>query len=229
MADTPTPLLPAELQDALRQPLPVDAARRARSVDTIMTAVRVMPAPRRWSLPPSITRWRRRGVLAPAGALAFGLLLTLWTGVTSLTDVFNRSSSAVLAKAEIIGDTVIPRLVPSGAASRVAEAGSVRQALHDTLYDTMRIVRFALRAPEATRVMLVESASAALSDAQGIQFAVARDVASGLWEMRTVLRRDAVAGAFAFVVDDAQRIPVRPPVSEPAFGPREQALSDTSF
>lgn len=229
MADTPTPLLPAELQDALRQPLRVDAARRTRSVDAIMASVRVLPAPRRWSLPPTITRWRRRGVLAPAGALAFGLLLTLWTGVTSLTDVFNRSSSAVLAKAEIIGDTVIPRLVPSTSEGRLASAGGVRQALHDTLYDTMRIVRFALRAPEATRVMLVESASAALPDVQGLQLAVARDVASGLWEMRTVLPRDAVAGAFAFVVDDAQRIPVRPPMSEPAFWLREQALADTSF
>jgi hypothetical protein len=206
----------------------VDAARRARSVDAIMTSVHAMPTPRGWSLPPSITRWRRRGVLAPAGALAFGLLLTLWTGVTSLTDVFNRSSSAVLAKAEIIGDTVIPRLVPS-TGERLVAAGGVRQALHDTLYDTMRIVRFALRAPEATRVMLVESASAALPDAQGTQLAVARDLASGLWEMRTVLHRNAVAGAFAFVVDDAQRIPVRPSMSEPAFGPREQALADTSL
>ncbi len=229
MADTPTPLLPAELQDLLRQLRPVDAAQRVRSMDAIMAAVHVMPAPRRWSLPPSITRWRRRGVLAPAGALAVGLLLTLWTGVTSLTDVLSRSSSAVLAKAEIIGDTVIPRLVPVADETRLVTAGGVRRALHDTLYDTMRIVRFALRAPEATRVMLVESASAALPGAQGTRFAVARDLASGLWEMRTVVSRHAVADAFAFVVDDAQRVPVRTPLSEPAFGPREQALADTSL
>lgn len=229
MADTPTPLLPAELQDLLREPLPVDAARRSRASDAIMLAVRELPAPRRWLLPPSIGRWRRRGVLAPAGALAFGLLLTLWTGVTSLTDVFSRSSSAVLAKAEIIGDTVIPRLVSLEPDGRLATVGGVRQALHDTLYDTMRIVRFALRAPEATRVMLVQTASAALPGVQGIQLAVARDVASGLWEMRTVVPRNTVAGAFAFLIDDAQRIPVRPPMFETTFGPREQALADTSF
>lgn len=229
MADSQTPLLPAELQDALREPLPVDKNRHARSVDAIMAAVYDMPAPRRMSLPPTIARWRRRGVLAPAGVLAFGVMFALFSGVNMLTDVFSRSSSAVMARAEIIGDTVIPRLVPAVGEARQVLAGGIQRSLHDTLYDTMRIVRFALRAPAATRVMLVESSVAERAGVPASQMTVARDLASGLWEMRTVVSRNTLARAFEFVVDDAQRIPVRTPVASPSPGPREQAFGDTAF
>ncbi len=229
MADANTPLLPTELEAAFRQAAPVDQARRARSIDAIMATVTTLPAPRRWSLPPSMTRWRRRGMLAPAGGLAVTALMALWMGVTALTDVFQRGSSAVLARAEFIGDTVIARLVPVVDETRLVRAGGMAAALHDTLYDTMRIVRFALRAPEASQVTLVGAAPANVPDAQESRISVARDIASGLWEMRTVLPRDAVASAFAFVVDDAQRIPVRSPMTVHSVWTREQALGDTAF
>jgi hypothetical protein len=198
--------LSAELRALLQDTSEREPGARSRQADAIMAAVRTMPAPRRSLLPPSMTRWRRRGVLAPAGGVAVAFLLTMWFGVTSLTDVFSRSS-AMLARAEVLGDTVIPRLVPAAERAVVAHGGRLEQALRDTLYDTMRIVRFALHAPAATQVRLVRAASnVPLGD-------VAR-VASGLWELRTVVpraagTRDAVSRSFAFVVDDTHRVPVR--------------------
>ncbi len=212
--------LPAELRELFGAPAPFDPAAQSRQADAIMAAVRELPAPRRWSLPPTLTRWRRRGVLAPAGGVAVAFLLTMWLGVTSLTDVFSRSS-AMLARAEVIGDTIIPRLAPSDELRVVIEKGALRRALRDTLYDTMRIVRFALRAPSASHVTLVESASEAPVGE------VARDMASGLWELRTVVPRDAVSRAFAFVVDDVHRVPVRGTFSGSSFLSRESHADGT--
>lgn len=226
-------LLPPDLEQALRTSVSLPSAERARRLDAIMGAVHREPAAReplashggppswtnrvrvalRRDLPPTISRWRRRGVLGSAGALAVAAMLTMWVGVTSLTDVLSRSA-IVLARAEVIGDTVIPRLVP-----RVAPAltrATVGDTLYETLYDTMRIVRFALRAPSATRVAFVhtDNRSDNRSDARPAGSAterhirVARDLASGLWELRTVVPRDAVARSYAFVVNETDRIPV---------------------
>ncbi len=214
--------LPSELRDLFRAPPAFHSSTTARQADTIMAAVRELPAPRRWSLPPTLTRWRRRGVLAPAGSLAVAFLLTMWVGVTSLTDVFGRSST-MLARAEVIGDTIIPRLAPSDELRVVIEKGALQRALRDTLYDTMRIVRFALRAPAATQVTLVESVSdAPVGD-------VARDLASGLWELRAVVPRDAVSRAFAFIVDDVHRVPVRGALSGASFLHRENTNVEGSL
>lgn len=243
MAD-PTPLLPPELEAALRAPARLADAERTRRSDNIMAAIAELPsvaAPtaRRWALPPSITRWRRRGVLAPAGGLAVALLVTMWVGVTSFTSVLERSGT-VLARAEVIGDTIIPRLVPRGRAgtagftpaSVLATAGTAASrgdTLYDTIYDTMRIVRFALHAPSATQVSLVQTLASgvatglaggvarsmtgalpgSLRDSAARQLGVARDLASGLWELRTVVPRDAVAQSFEFVVNGTDRVPVR--------------------
>jgi hypothetical protein len=146
----------------------------------------------------------------------------MWVGVTSLTDVFGRSST-MLARAEVIGDTIIPRLAPSDELRVVIEKGALQRALRDTLYDTMRIVRFALRAPAATQVTLVESVSdAPVGD-------VARDLASGLWELRAVVPRDAVSRAFAFIVDDVHRVPVRGALSGASFLHRENTNVEGSL
>lgn len=290
MADRPRadrPTLPPELEDALRAPVALHTAERGRRVDAIMGALHAEPAPkvqtssapswldrlrvsRQHDLPPTVSRWRRRGVLGSAGALAVAAVLTLWVGVTSLTDVFSHSAT-VLARAEVIGDTVIPRLVPrvesALAPSRVdvstsrvdlgATTGArshalgdtlyqtVYDTLYDTIYDTMRIVRFALRAPSANHVALVRnltiSAIASTTSATDVngthaeqRFRVARDLASGLWELRTVVPRDAVAQSYAFVVNETDRVPVRatswttrPPAA--ARTSSERPLSDTSF
>ncbi len=212
--------LPSELRDLFQQPSAFEPAAMARQADNIMTAVREMPSPRRWLLPPTLTRWRRRGVLAPAGGIAVAFLLTMWMGVTSLTDVFSRSS-AMLARAEVIGDTVLPRVAPTHPRYDVSEQGTLRRALRDTLYDTMRIVRFALRAPAASQVTLVDSDS--------LIGEVAQDLASGLWELRTVVPRDAVSRAFAFVVDDVHRVPVRGRFTRAMFDSRDEPRAAGTF
>lgn len=222
-------LLPPDLEQALRTPAPLPAAERARRLDAIMGAVHRAPAAHehaaspsgtpswtdrvrvalRRDLPPTSSRWRRRGVLGTAGALAVAAMLTLWVGVTTLTDVLSHSA-IVLARAEVIGDTVIPRLVPRVAPSLTR--ATVGDTLYETLYDTMRIVRFALRAPSATRVAFVHTDNRANAEparsATERHIRVARDLASGLWELRTVVPRDAVARSYAFVVNETDRIPV---------------------
>ncbi len=210
--------LPSDLQEALRRPVPCDAVDRTRRVDAIMAGVRALPAPGRGSapvrsLPPTLAR--RRGVLGPAGGVVVACALTLWLGVTSLTDLFGRSA-APAAAVEVIGDTVIRRLVPGAGHPGTSAAGVARQALRDTLYDTMRIVRLALRAPAASQVTLVQSASGA--EARVRRLAAARDLAAGVWEVRTVVPRDAVTRTFAFVVDGTHRVPVRiPPSAAPVL------------
>ncbi len=195
MADHSADLLPAELTDALRAPIAL--ADRERRLDTIMHGVRSAPAPTRaLHLPPTLRRWRR-GVLSPVGGAVVALLLFTWGGVTALTDVLQRSS-AMLARAEVLGDTVIARQVAGGR--------PLRDSMVATLYDTMRIVRFALRAPTASRVALVRTDA---PTAPVVRVATVERAASGLWEVRTVVPRHAVAGAFAFVVDDAHQVPVR--------------------
>jgi hypothetical protein len=195
MADQSTDLLPAELADALRAPVAV--ADRERRLDAIMTGVRTAPTPSRaLRLPPTLRRWRR-GVLSPVGGAVVALLLFAWGGVTSLTDVLQRSS-AMLARAEVLGDTVIAR--------HVAHGRPLRDTMVATLYDTMRIVRFALRAPTASRVALVRTDA---PTAPAVRVATVEQAASGLWELRAVVPRHAVAGAYAFVVDDVRHVPVR--------------------
>lgn len=203
MADLTSDLLPAELADELRAPVAV--ADRERRLDAIMSGVRAAPSPTRGlRLPPTLRRWRR-GVLSPVGAALVALALFAWGGVTSLTDVLQRSS-AMLARAEVLGDTVIAR--------RIAEGRPRTDSVVATLYDTMRIVRFALRAPTASRVALVRTDA---PTAPAVRVAMVERAASGLWELRTVVPRDAVTSAFAFVVDDAHQVPVR--ATSPGFAP----------
>lgn len=196
MAEHRPDQLPPELLDALRAP--VALADRPRRVDAIMDAVYDAPRPARTLRhPPMRSRWRR-GLLAPAGAAVVALMLTLWAGLTSFTDVLERSATRVLARAEVVGDTVVERLAPR------------RDTVFATLYDTLRIVRFALRAPAASQVSLIEVAASgrAASTGTGTLVAAARQVADGLWELRTVVPRDAVARAYAFVIDDTQQVSV---------------------
>jgi len=85
-----------------------------------------------------------------------------------------------------------------------------RDTVFATLYDTLRIVRFALRAPAASQVSLIEVAASARagSTSTNTLIAAARQVADGLWELRTVVPRDAVARAYAFVIDESHQVPV---------------------
>lgn len=197
MADRTSTQLPPALVDALREPAPV--SDRARRLDAIMTAVHGAPAPSRaLRHPPTRSRWRR-GLLAPAGAVMVALLVTLWGGLASFTTVLERGATTVLARADVVGDTVVERL-----------AAPRRDTVFATLYDTLRIVRFALRAPAASQVSLIEVAASArsASSSSGTLIAAARQVADGLWELRTVVPRDAVARAYAFVIDESQQVPV---------------------
>lgn len=196
MADHASTQLPPALVEALREPAPL--SDRTRRLDAIMTAVHGAPAPSRaLRHPPTRSRWRR-GLLAPAGAAMVAVLVTLWGGLASFTTVLERGATSVLARADVVGDTVVERLAPQ------------RDTVFATLYDTLRIVRFALRAPAASQVSLIEVAATArsASTGTGTLIAAARQVADGLWELRTVVPRDAVARAYAFVIDEAQQVPV---------------------
>jgi len=196
VADHASTQLPPALVEALREPAPL--SDRPRRLDAIMTAVHRAPAPSRaLRHPPTRSRWRR-GLLAPAGAAMVALMVTLWGGLASFTTVLERGASTVLARADVVGDTVVERLAPR------------RDSVFATLYDTLRIVRFALRAPAASQVSLIEVAASgrSASTGTGTLVAAARQVADGLWELRTVVPRDAVARAYAFVIDEAQQVPV---------------------
>ena len=119
----------------LRRPVSAGAEQH----DRIMEMVRVAPRPRRRANAAAFQpRWFRRGVLSPSGAAMAAALTAAMTMMS-----YPQSGGAPVAlwsEATVIGDTVVAEPVTSRLASAIA--------------DTMRIVRFALRAPSATRVAL---------------------------------------------------------------------------
>lgn len=218
---TPAPL-PADLLEALRAPVVVPD--RDRRVEDIMRAVRSSPPGPRlarpalaWGWPPSLRR-RRRGVLSPVTGALVALALLLLGGTESLTAVF-ATHAGLVGRAEILGDTVIaraaeaavaPPAVAPPAAAAPTTAGRAPTPLRDTvvatLYDTLRIVRLALRAPHATQVALAGAVDATTPAPRVVARSRTPD---GRWEVRAVVPRDVSVHSLALLVDGERVVPVR--------------------
>lgn len=226
MRDQPPAPLPADLLEALRAPAVVPD--RDRRVEDIMRAVRASASGSQsarpalaWAWPPSLRR--RRGVLSPVTGALVALALLILGGTESLTAVF-ASHAGLVGRAEILGDTVIARVAVSGdlamaepAMAELATAAPVRVApapaptpLRDsvvaTLYDTLRIVRLALRAPHATQVALAGAVDASASAPRVVARSRTPD---GRWEVRAVVPRDVSVHSLALLVDGERVVPVR--------------------
>jgi hypothetical protein len=186
----------------------MDVPDRDRRLEDIMRAVRVVAPPSRraatWAWPPSLRRLRR-GVLAPAtgAVVVLGLLLA---GGTDPMRGFLASHAGVMAHAQILGDTVIARAATPRAASTTAASTPLRDTVVATLYDTLRIVRLALRAPHAAQVTLAGARDASLPAPRVVTSARTPD---GRWELRAVVPRDVAVSSLALVVDGTRTLPVR--------------------
>jgi hypothetical protein len=217
MPDAPISPLPPDVLEALRAPVAVPD--RGRRLDDIMRAVRRRAAPlgrgAAWTSPPSLGRLRR-GVLAPAtgGLVALGLLLA---GGTDTVSAFVASHAGLVAHAHVLGDTVIARGTPHaatglgatglGATGRGSPSPTpLRDTVVATLYDTLRIVRLALRAPHAAQVTLAGARDASLPAPRVVTSARTPD---GRWELRAVVPRDVAVSSLALVVDGTRTLPVR--------------------
>jgi hypothetical protein len=148
--------------------------------DRIMELVRVAPRPRRRASAAAFQpRWFRRGMLSPSGAAMAAALTAVMTFMS-----YPHTSGAPVAmwsEATVIGDTVVAEPVTSRLASAIA--------------DTLRIVRFALRAPSASRVALSGDFNAWSSTATQLT----HDKKTGMWTARIAVPRSA--RSYAFVVN----------------------------
>jgi hypothetical protein len=160
----------------LRRPVRASGAQH----DRIMEMVRVAPRPRRRATAAAFyPRWFRRGVLSPSGAAMAAALTAVMTFMS-----FPQATGkpvAFWAEATVIGDTVVSEPVTSRLASAIA--------------DTLRIVRFALRAPNANRVAL----SGDFNSWSRTATQLTRDDKTGMWIGRIAVPRGAKH--YAFVVD----------------------------
>jgi hypothetical protein len=168
MSDT-TELLPAWAIEALRRPV---RGRRGDARDRIMDAVRAAPIPQRAPLAFGL---RRPGILnlGVGLAAAASLAAVLATGGMRRTIAATEGAATV----SVIGDSI--------------------GAIGGTLRDTLRLVRFVLEAPAATRVALV-------SDFTAWAPAALERERNGRWSATVALPKGHYA--YAFVVDDTQRV-----------------------
>ena len=182
--------LPAWVGRALRAPVATSAARKAR----LMTLVRAAGAPAAVAARPPLA-WRARRGLAPVAGLAAA---AAFAGVTVLGAA--RGPLAGGASAD-----VAPSLQATLRDTLLAGAGvamPVRTALVDTIGDaTLRLVRFVLVAPSATRLALVGDFNR--WDAAATPMLAAAE-STGVWTATVPLR--AGAHRYAFVLDDTGRV-----------------------
>jgi hypothetical protein len=184
--------LPPSLSAALRRDVRPARGRDA-AVGAIMDAVRAAPAPQRGrarsrllSLRPMRPRWAlRRGALSPAGAmLAACLTLAVgWLGMLGgqrglVAPVGQGTASAGSVRPSVIRDSLLDN------------------AIVVAIRDTVRMVRFALEVPAASRVAVVGDFTG-----WGAQ-AVALRRRGGAWWGDVPLRNGR--HTFGFVVDDSQ-------------------------
>lgn len=209
MRDHATEALPPDLLDALRAPVPVPD--RDRRLDDIMRAVRTTrPEPRRglaWAWPPSLHRLRR-GVLAPAASAIVAFAFLLLAGTESISAVFS-THAGLVGRLEVLGDTVIARAAnpqATAAATRPLAPTPLRDTVVATLYDTLRIVRLALRAPQAVQVVL---AGAIDSIAAVPRVVTGGRTADGRWELRALVPREVALSSLALLVDGVRTVPLR--------------------
>lgn len=100
------------------------------------------------------------------------------------------------------------RLIPVLGGSTAGSAVVIGDTVDAALRDTLRLVRFVLRAPDAARVALAGD----FNDWSATATPLMDSAGSGVWE--AVVAIDRVAGRYAFVVDDTQW--VRAAYIEPA-------------
>lgn len=175
MSDFENPTLPEWAVGELQRPIKGTSEQR----DRIMAAVRTAERPRRRTTAAYYPRWFRRGLLSPSGAAiaaAFTAMVT-FLGMPRATE----NSAAFLAESTIIKDTVVSTSVTSRIASAIT--------------DTLRIVRFAIKAPNATRVALLGEFNSWSKNANWLT----RDEKTGMWIARVAVPRGDAK--YAFVVD----------------------------
>ena len=180
-----TELLPAWAVAALRRPV----RGRADARDRIMDRVRLAPMPAR----------------GPRALLAFGMRRP---GVLR--------TSVGIAAAASLATVLAGRMQETLASSAAGEAtvAVIRDSIAGPLRDTLRLVRFVLETPSASRVALVGDFTA------WAPAALERE-RNGRW-VATLAMKDG-RHAYAFVVDDTQRI------AGPALTDRRLTLESRSF
>jgi hypothetical protein len=208
----PDDTLPAWAVDLLAAPPPASPDELARARAHVMAAVRRAPRhgrplARGLRLPHAAPRWaRRRGLLAPGGALAAAALVAALAGGAGLrpTDgARGLAADAVVLGDTVLGDTVLGDTVLGAATlgravlGRAAAGGA---AVGDVVRDTLRVVRFALAGPGPdARVTLA-------GDFTGWRPApLGRDARTGRWSVTLAVPRDAVRSAFVVEAEGGAR------------------------
>lgn len=177
-----TTTLPEWAVGELQRPVVGTAEQRQR----IMEAVRASERPRRRTTAQYYPRWFRRGVLSPSGAAvaaAFTFMMTM-IGLPQSAG----TPTTLWSEATIIRDTV------------VSSEQSVTSRIASSIVDTLRIVRFAIKAPHATRVALAGE----FNSWNRTGTWMTRDEKTGVWTARIAVPRNAEK--YAFVVDGDEMI-----------------------
>ena len=175
MSELDNTTLPEWAVGELKRPVHGTSEQRQRIMEMVRTAER----PRRRTTAAYYPRWFRRGLLSPTGAAiaaAFTAMISFF-GMPQTT----ASSAALWSEATVISDTVVQSTV----SGRIASA----------ITDTLRIVRFAIRAPGATRVALLGEFNSWSKTANWLT----HDEKTGVWTARVAVPRGSAK--YAFVVD----------------------------
>lgn len=171
---------------------PVDSAAGLR--ERIMESVRASARPRTAVL-------TRRLHSAPRG----GRRLAMSSAIAAIAAIAASMAWMALTPS-ILGSRA--RLIPVLGGSTAGSAVVIGDTVDAALRDTLRLVRFVLRAPDAARVALAGD----FNDWSATATPLMDSAGSGVWE--AVVAIDRVAGRYAFVVDDTQW--VRAAYIEPA-------------
>ncbi|MEP6836337.1 MAG: hypothetical protein ABJB74_23305 [Gemmatimonas sp.] len=182
MSELDNTSLPEWAVGELQRPVHGTEAQRMRIMELVRTAER----PRRRTTAAFYPRWYRRGVLSPAGAAIAAVLAVVVT-----LGGLPRSEGAPTAfwsEATVIRDTVVSSEEP------------MMRRIASSIVDTLRIVRFAIRAPGATRVAL----SGEFNSWSKTTTWMKRDEKTGMWIARIAVPRNA--DRYAFVVDGDEMV-----------------------
>ena len=182
MSEMDNTTLPEWAVGELQRPVHGTEEQRMR----IMEMVRVAERPRRRTTAAYYPRWYRRGVLSPTGAAIAAM-------ITAMVTLFGLPQSAgtptpFWSEATVIRDTV------------VSSEPSMTSRIASSIVDTLRIVRFAIRAPGATRVAL----SGEFNSWSKTTTWMTRDEKTGMWTARIAVPRNA--DRYAFVVDGDEMV-----------------------
>ena len=182
MSELENTSLPEWAVGELQRPVHGTEEQRMR----IMEMVRSSERPRRRSTAAYYPRWYRRGVLSPTGAA----IAAVFTAMVTLIGLPQQSEAPATfwSEATVIRDTVVSSEQP------------IMSRLASSIVDTLRIVRFAIKAPGATRVAL----SGEFNSWSKTSTWMTRDEKSGMWIARIAVPRNA--NRYAFVVDGDEMV-----------------------